>query len=467
LKLIKTKQANYLLDSYSNSLVKVDELTEEQLDSEHSSIRKFFIDKGLFSETYEPKFMDFSFKNLRKSLESELGHIILNVTNQCNLRCQYCAFSGIYPKRRMHSDEMMSDETAFRAIDFFLARTSNSKRIAIGFYGGEPLFNFKLIKKIVQKVKCEYGDLEDKIFYSLTTNGLLLKSEIMDFLVENKFSITVSLDGPKSIHDKWRITEQKTPSFDLIMENIRKLKEKNLYNYQKCISFEATIMPPFDILEVNRFFITHDLAKGINSRYNYVNRIDEENDFDVDKEEVKKNNLAAKKFLLDKIVKREYDDIANLISLWFPTLRRIHNRQKLSVDTRLNNNGICNPGSRRLFVNCSGEFFICEKLDYAESIGSIEKGFDYERIENIIKAYLEEIKTNCGNCWARYYCSLCYTSIVDNGCFNTNLKSQRCKNLKRRVEKAFVLYLALRERDPEAFDDFLKATGLDNAEAQR
>jgi uncharacterized protein len=458
MKLLKTLDTHYLYDSYSNSIVKIkDDLSEEDFEANKAEIRALFIEKGVFNKPYKPLFQDISLEDLKKSLESELSHLILNTTNQCNLRCKYCSFSGVYTPRRVHNDSIMTEETAFKAVDFFLERTGDSKRVTIGFYGGEPLMNFTLMKKIVEKVNREYKIIRDKVHFALTTNGLLLTSKKIEFLKQNEFSISVSLDGPKDIHDKWRITESNSPSFDIILQNLSEFRNKYPDYFNEKVSFEATVTHPYDLLSRNDFFLTQPVTKGIEARFNYVNELDKiEKEFGMNRDEAEHNTIESLKFLGEKFSNLEFDKIKSLILLWLPIFKRIHYREKLTNSSLLNINGLCLPGVKRLFVNTEGDLFLCERLDYFESIGSVEKGFDFGTLQRILHHYIAGVKKDCPDCWARYFCNLCFVSVADKNEMDMNLKPSYCDALKRRVESGLRLYLRIMEKNPAAFDEFFK-----------
>ena len=161
-------------------------------------------------------------KKLRKvPTDDEIeGHVfnsrnlILNITEQCNFRCKYCVYSGIYNSTRIHNPKVMEFSTAKKAVDLFLKNLETKKcmvkinSFSICFYGGEPLLEFSLIKDIVKYAKVEVTKKGlDKVYelkFRLSTNGYLLdKKEIVDFLVRNNTILNVSLDGPKEEHDKF------------------------------------------------------------------------------------------------------------------------------------------------------------------------------------------------------------------------------------------------------------------------
>lgn len=147
---------------------------------------------------------------------TKLNFLILQVTQNCNLRCEYCVYSGNY-RTRSHDNKRMSFDLAQKGIDFLYQHSRDSTRIIIGFYGGEPLLEFDLIKKCVFYIeKLFYGK---KVIFTITTNATLLKESVVEFLVEKNFNLIISLDGPKEIHDKSRrFSNSKKSSYEALIE---------------------------------------------------------------------------------------------------------------------------------------------------------------------------------------------------------------------------------------------------------
>ena len=157
-------------------------------------------------------------------LSKKVGNLVLQVTQDCNLRCKYCVYSGNY-YNRVHSKHKMSEEIALRAVDFFMERSSAVESPIIGFYGGEPFLEFGLIKKVVNYVNDTYADRN--CGFNLTTNLTLLNDEIIKFVIKNNVHIMISIDGPEQIQNRNRVFESGKGSFDTVVEKAKKFKEAN------------------------------------------------------------------------------------------------------------------------------------------------------------------------------------------------------------------------------------------------
>ena len=148
----------------------------------------------------------------------EVKALCLHICHDCNLRCKYCfADEGAYHAAR----QFMSFETAKRAIDFLIEHSGSRRVLETDFFGGEPLMNFDVVKKTVLYGKAEAAKRGKKFLFTLTTNGVLLKGEIADFLNEEFENVVLSLDGRPEVHDAVRKTVNGKGSFDLCFKNIQ------------------------------------------------------------------------------------------------------------------------------------------------------------------------------------------------------------------------------------------------------
>jgi uncharacterized protein len=198
------------------------------------------VKRGVFSST-RPRGMAYPGHPSIDSFHETCPHdqIILNVTERCNMRCRYCAYSGHYRGQRTHSDRDMPFKIASKAIEHFVPNMSENA--CLSFYGGEPLLKMDLIREIIDHAE----SLTDrKIKYSMTTNGTLLSPEIARYLKEKDFTLMVSLDGPREVHDRYRVYKTGKGSFDKIMKNLRHFKSLDEDYYRKKVIFSVVSAPP-------------------------------------------------------------------------------------------------------------------------------------------------------------------------------------------------------------------------------
>ena len=155
-----------------------------------------------------------------------LSTLVLNVTNQCNLACTYCYEYGedkIVDTENGKKPKFMTEETARESVDFMLKESGANKVANVTFFGGETLLNFPVLQKTIAYARQRAAELGKRVEFSLTTNGTLLKPEIIEFLADNDVLVTVSIDGPKEMQDKFRVFHSGAGSYDVVMPKIREL----------------------------------------------------------------------------------------------------------------------------------------------------------------------------------------------------------------------------------------------------
>lgn len=220
------KDKHYIFDTGSSSLHECDEkaalLLREKLGER--------VDTSSVSEReraeYEQDFAELEregllFKEEERAVpvkSDEVKALCLHICHDCNLRCRYCfADEGAYHAKR----EFMSLETAKRAIDFLIEQSGSRRILETDFFGGEPLMNFDVVKQTVRYAKEQAAKRGKKFLFTLTTNGLLLKDDVAEFLNREMENVVLSLDGRKAVHDAVRKTANGKGSFDLVIENLK------------------------------------------------------------------------------------------------------------------------------------------------------------------------------------------------------------------------------------------------------
>lgn len=209
----KDEIKSFILEKYKGR----DDVTAEDIDLCFDDIETLKKEGRLFAEdTFEKTASAF------KKRQGVLKAICLHVAHDCNLACKYCfAGKGEYdgPKG------LMSFETGKRALDFLVEQSGTRHNLEVDFFGGEPLLNWDVCKKLV-----EYGRSIEKKYnknfrFTVTTNGVLLNDEIMDFCNKEMGNVVLSLDGRKETHDRLRITRKNTGSYDMIIDKFKKFAQ--------------------------------------------------------------------------------------------------------------------------------------------------------------------------------------------------------------------------------------------------
>ena len=179
--------------------------------------------------------------HIKKSL-ANTPQITFEVTDACNLRCEYCGYGKFYADYDERKNRTLSEEKAIRFLDYLVElwesslNTSVTQNVYISFYGGEPLMNFPFIQRIVKHLQ-ESSCIARSFTFSMTTNAILL-SKYMDYLQENKFNLLISLDGDE-YNTSYRIDSKGKGSFGRIVKNIDLLKDRYPEYFEKHVDFNA------------------------------------------------------------------------------------------------------------------------------------------------------------------------------------------------------------------------------------
>jgi uncharacterized protein len=152
-----------------------------------------------------------------------LSTIVLNVNTGCNLACSYCYKEDLATPSK---GQRMALETAIGSIELLLRESPDRDSYNVVFFGGEPLSNMRLIRDVVEHAKRRFGEAGKAVNFTLTTNATLLSEEIVDWLDEHRFGLTVSMDGPKALHDRNRRTVGGKGSYDTVSGKVRMLLDR-------------------------------------------------------------------------------------------------------------------------------------------------------------------------------------------------------------------------------------------------
>lgn len=319
---------------------------------------------------------------LEKLLTRKVDKITLQVTQNCNLRCSYCIYSeNSNLGQRSHSKNSMSLEMAKKALDFYKSHSIDSDMASISFYGGEPLLEFVRIKEIVSYAEEIFDGKE--ILFGITTNATLLNEEVIDFLIEHNFNITISIDGPKEVQNKNRKFKNGQGSFDIVLSNVSMIFNKNPA-LMKSITISMVIDPNQDYSEIVTLFNIPEF-KDVSLTYTMVEK-DAEQLFPSRDYLIKYHYdlfLAYMEYFRNdgkeypsKLVERDMEAFKSGI-------RRFKTNMLSSVDAP---GGPCVPGKVRLFINSFGELYPCERVNEncCMKIGTLDNGFDYEQINSVL-----------------------------------------------------------------------------------
>lgn len=389
---------------------------------------------------------------LRDLHRGKVAGLTLVVTENCNLRCKYCAYSGNYTYHRNHSTQTMSSQTMKQAVDFYFAHSSSipDEEKFISFYGGEPLLNLDLIKECVSYIKNKY---KADMGYSTTINGTLLNREIMQFLIDHKFRVQVSVDGPKEIHDRNRLTREGKGSFSRVVESLKMFKALFPDFYKKNVTINAVLTAPLDVNRLNKFFADPEIStSGV--RFSRVSQ-GITNGIDVHGQErvraYEKDKQKVLKSFNGKLVRGEGHSLVEKM-MFLTRYLYIHRRDMNEMPEVVPALGPCIPGERSVMVNADGTMNFCTQVDDVFTLGKVSDGFDYDGIEKIFRDMDNTFSRQCPGCWAVRLCRKCVKDVTKNGKVDMSQLQSFCKEQRRIILKEIKDYISIREQNPAAMD---------------
>lgn len=385
-----------------------------------------YLSKKRFSKIIHPATDSVEYHVLNRAEQ-----LILQVTQSCNLICSYCPYAnktdGVL--QRNHSSKAMNWETAKKAIDIFRDNSTDTDKLSIGFYGGEPLIAFPLIKKAVEYAEKLFEGKE--INFSMTTNGTLMTDEIIEYIVSHQMTIMFSIDGPAKIHDISRKKADGSGSFESAFSNLKKLIAVYGERYHNKIFINMVLNPDNNIDETLELF-DDDLFK----QYDIITEAslaeDDKLEKKIEKKEAYTSSMRYQYFLGFLNFLGLVDDIntALIVRRYFNDIERKYERYKNKL-TGLTDvgapGGPCIPGQRKLFVNADGVYYPCEKISELSNvmqIGTIDSGFDFEKIRTLLNVG-SITSEKCKNCYALLHCKLC--AIYADG-YDSLSVDQKLKN---------------------------------------
>ena len=353
----------------------------------------------------------------------------LHVAHDCNMNCAYCfgdkgAFEGIRC--------LLTPEMGKKALDFLMKNSGSRRNLEIDFFGGEPLMNFDVVKQIVEYARSQEKEHGKNFRFTITTNGLLLTDDKIDFINREMSNVVLSIDGRKEVNDRLRVRVDGTGCYD-------------------------KIVPAYQKLVANRSKDKDYYARGTFTKYN----------LDFTDDVLHMADLGFDQLSIEPVVSDEKLDYS-IKEADLPAVFQEYERlAKVLIDRKKQKKGInffhfaidldqgpcaikrlrgCGCGNEYIAVTPQGDIFPCHQFVGEDQwkMGNVLDGtFDTEKKKYFAKANVYS-KEDCRNCWAKFYCS--------GGCNANNwqyegnvLKSHKiaCDLEKKRLECAIMMKAAL------------------------
>ena len=335
-------------------------------------------------DTFEPMAGD-----LKKKTSGVVKALCLHIAHTCNLNCSYCfASQGKYHGERA----LMSFEVGKRALDFLVENSHGRTNLEVDFFGGEPLMNFDVVKQLVAYARSIEKEKDKNFRFTLTTNGVLIDDDVIDFANKEMSNVVLSLDGRKDVHDRFRVDYAGKGSWEKIVPKFQKLVEarggKNYYmrgtfthhNPDFLKDIQTMLDLGFDELSMEPVIC----ASG-------------------DPSELTMEDLP--------IVLAQYEELAKLMmerDKQGKPFTFYHYMIDLAggpcIYKRISG---CGSGTEYMAVTPWGDLYPCHQFvgDEKFKLGDIWKGVDNTQIQDEFMQCNVYARSECRDCWARLYCS--------------------------------------------------------------
>ena len=383
-------------------------------------------------------FTEDNFEPMAGELKAKTSGVIkalcLHIAHTCNLNCSYCfASQGKYHGERA----LMSFEVGKRALDFLIENSGTRRNLEVDFFGGEPLMNFDVVKKLVEYARSIEKEKGKNFRFTLTTNGVLVDDDVIDFANKEMSNVVLSLDGRKEVHDRYRVDYQGRGSYDIIVPKFQKfVKARGGKNYYMRGTF--THANP-DFLE--------DIKTMLNLGFTELSMepvVAAEGDESALTEEDK------------PVVMKQYEELAELM------LKRDKEGKPFTfyhymidlaggpcIYKRISG---CGSGTEYMAVTPWGDLYPCHQFvgDEKFKLGDIWHGVENKEIQNEFASCNVYARSECRDCWARLYCSGgCAANAYHATGSVKGVYKYGCDLFKKRMECAIAVAVAREFGDEE------------------
>lgn len=367
-----------------------------------------------------------------------IRHLELMVTHDCNMRCDYCygtqsdGAEDQAPYLYGSYSRGMSFETAKEGVDFIFDVSGPLKELSVIFFGGEPLLELGLLRKITHYIRKKESETGKTVRLSLSTNGMLLSQETVSFLKQNRISCQVSMDGDSKTHNRHRLLCDGRGSYDSVLPGIKRL----LSARPGKVSVRATMSHVnLNLLETVKFL--HNLGFGSVHIEPVIGNPDELCVTEDDVGSIKKQHEEIAKYLLECAEKDRYVNYTNLVKFIRHTTI-VKDRQA----------HYCGAARTYIALAQDGSFYPCHRFVGLEEyrMGDLESGFD-DRLQNSLLNLTVDDRPLCSKCWIRYLCGggCWHNAVMINGSMAIPDMEVSCNIIRHLVECAMAVSSDLQE----------------------
>ena len=371
---------------------------------------------------------------------------VLNVTNQCNLSCGYCyeysedkivdTATGAQPK-------FMSEETACQGIDLLMNESGDNRVVHVSFFGGETLMNYPVLRRVVPYARAQASARHKHVEFNLTTNATLLTEDMINFLADEDIAVTVSMDGPRELQNRFRVFHDGSPSYDVVLPRVKALLARH---HSRPIGARVTLTSQVsDVVTIFRH-LTDEIGfqevgfAPVTTSPNRDHALDGSG-FD--------HMVGQFKTLANEFLEAAATDRHHGFSNVSETLEEIHKGASKAYP--------CGAGLGLVGVATGGDVALCHRFAGSDDhkLGSVSEGLDREAQTQFLERHHLANKPDCHSCWARPLCSGgCYHEAHTRYGTSTHANLHYCDWIREWTDVCLRIYGELAERNPAFLSRF-------------
>ncbi len=419
IRMFEDNSKDRIVASLSEKYASCPDITREEIEECYDGVLELKENGSLFTpDTFEPMAGE-----LKQKTAGVVKALCLHVAHTCNLNCSYCfASQGKYNGDRA----VMSFETGKQALDFLVKNSGTRKNLEVDFFGGEPLMNWDVVKQLVAYARSIEKEYNKNFRFTLTTNGMLVDDEVIDFANKEMSNVVMSLDGRKEIHDRFRVDYAGKGSWDTIVPKFQKfVKARDGKNYY--IRGTFTHANPDFLKDIQQML---DLGFTELSMEPVVCAPG-------DPSELTDEDLP--------IIFEQYEKLANLM-----IKRRKEGRPFTFYHYMIDLSGGpciykrisgCGSGTEYMAVTPWGDLYPCHQFvgDEKFKLGDIWTGVTNKDIQSEFSRCNVYCRSECRDCWARLYCSGgCSANAYHSTGSVTGVYKYGCELFRKRMECAIM-----------------------------
>ncbi|MBQ6467822.1 MAG: thioether cross-link-forming SCIFF peptide maturase [Clostridia bacterium] len=359
-----------------------------------------------------------------KNRSKDIKALCLHVSHACNLNCEYCfAAQGKYHGQ----SALMSFEVGKRALDFLIENSGTRHNLEVDFFGGEPLMNFQVVKDLTAYARSVEKEKGKNFRFTLTTNGMLIDDDVIDFCNRECHNVVLSLDGRKEIHDAKRPTPSGGSSYDVILPKFRKLVEARQGKgyYMRGTFTHANTDFTKDIFHMADLGFTELSMEPVVCKPSEPYALTDE-DLPVLKEQYE---ILAKEMIRRRDEGRGFTFYHYMIDL----------KSGPCIYKRISG---CGSGTEYMAVTPTGDLYPCHQFvgDTKYLMGNVFTGITNEKVRDEFAGCNAYSRQECRNCWAQLYCSGgCAANAYHATGSVSGIYEYGCELFRKRMECAIMM----------------------------